>query len=100
SPAKRTQNRTTEVEALIRQLASKTTTERLDAVERLGAIGEDASDASRALCEALLDKSQKVQLGAAEALERVNPVLHKLVIPIMVDQNPANRLKAVVELGR
>jgi HEAT repeat protein len=99
-PTRRTQNRTTEVEALIRQLASKSTTERLDAVERLGAIGEDASDASRALCEALLDKSQKVQLAAAEALERVNPVVHRLVIPIMVDQNPASRLKAVVELGR
>ena len=63
-------------------------------------MGEDAIDASRALCEALLDKSQKVQLAAAEALERVNPIVHKLVIPIVVDQNPANRLKAVIELGR
>src|SRR5438445_5633690 len=100
NPTRRTQNKSNELEALIRKLASRTTTERLDAVQRLGAMGEDAIDASRALCQALLDRSHKVQLAAAEAIERVNPIIHKLVITIVVDQNPANRLKAVIELGR
>jgi HEAT repeat protein len=85
---------------LVKSLQSRKTAERLKACEELGRLGSKAKAASRALCEALLDANPQVRLGAAAALETVNPAIHRLVVTVLVDENLFNRAEAVRKIGK
>jgi HEAT repeat protein len=71
------------------QLKSRARQDRVRAAEALGKLGSKGATASRALCETMLPSTlntPEVLLAAKEALEQVNPTLHRLVVPLLYDQ--------------
>jgi HEAT repeat protein len=74
--------------------------DRLKAIDAVAQMGPRGRAASRALCSSLLDPNLRVRLAAAEALDKVNPTLHRLVIPILVDKELDTRLDCLREIGR
>jgi len=87
------------VAPLIKDLKHQRVADRLKAIGAVAQLGPRGKAASRALCESLLDSNTRVRLAAAEALDRVNPALHRLVIPIMVDKELENRLECARKIG-
>lgn len=83
------------VSAMAKDLKSRKLADRIRAAEGLAQQGSRGKPASRALCEALLDVDVRVQGSARAALEKVNPLLHALVVPILTDRNIKNRLDAI-----
>jgi HEAT repeat protein len=73
---------------------------RLQAIEAVARLGPQGRAASRALCDALLDLNPRIRLAAALALDKVNPTLHRLVIPILVDKELDTRLECLRKVGR
>jgi HEAT repeat protein len=88
------------VAALIKALRGKTTTDKVKAAEGLEKLGPEARDATRAICDAVLDPSRKVRNAALNALEKINPDLHEVVAPLALDENPSNRLDAVERIQK
>ena len=88
------------VTALIKALKGKTTADKVKAAEGLGKLGPEARDATRAICDSVLDPSRKVRNSALNALEKVNPDLHEAVAPLALDENPNNRLDAVERIQK
>jgi HEAT repeat protein len=74
--------------------------QRLKTIKAMAQLGPRGKSASRVLCDALLDPSARVRLAAADALANVNPTLHRLVIPIMVDRELETRLECVRKIGQ
>jgi len=88
------------VASLIKALKGKTTTDRVKAAESLGKLGPEAHDATRAICETVLDRQQKVRNAALNALEKINPDLHQAVTPLVLDENFRNRLDALEQIKK
>jgi hypothetical protein len=84
---------------LVRDLKSKRVADRAKAADGLGPLAEKAGLASRALCETLLDTPPQVRLAAEHALEKVNPAIHRLVVPIVVDKDLRERVPAIQRVG-
>jgi HEAT repeat protein len=87
------------VTPFVKDLRHRKIPDRLQAIDALARLGPKAKAASRPLCESLFDPSVRVRLAAAEALEKVNPTLHRLVIPVLVDKELENRLECVRKIG-
>jgi hypothetical protein len=83
-----------------KDLKSRKPTARIKAAQGLGAMGLKAKSASRALCEAMLDGNPDVALAATEALEKVNPMIHGLVLPLIVDKEQHHHAVALTKLCR
>jgi HEAT repeat protein len=94
-----------QIQRLILQLQSKANgeNERIAAARALKKLGEKAKDASRALCATLLEQRYRnLQAEAVEALEKVNPAISQLVIPLLRDRPPlmhAEILQRLTALG-
>src|SRR5260370_19016289 len=58
---------------------------RLNGAAGLEKLGTAAKPAARSLCHAMLDKSGKLQVAAANALEKVYPELHAHVVALNAD---------------
>lgn len=70
--------------------------EKLKVIHTLGVFGADGKEASFALCNTLAtSRSQEIRLATSEALEKVNPELAKLVIPICTDENVNIRVEYI-----
>jgi HEAT repeat protein len=86
-----------DVAALIKQLKLlREPKPRIKVIEDLGKLGSDAKDASQALIETMIERNMSVRQAAAEALEKVNPLLQKPVLTILVDEQ--KRPAAIDEL--
>ena len=88
-----------EIEKLIKDMKNKDVKVRLKAADALRAKGEEAAPASKALCDALIDLSPKVNIAALEALEKVRPDLYKPLSTMLLDGTRPKQLEAVKELG-
>jgi HEAT repeat protein len=89
-----------QVPSLVKQLSSPSPQVRAMAAEAIGRLGDAGKPASRALCTALADPSPLVRSRAAHALEEVNPELFKRVKQLLGDGDLADRMEAVVEIGK
>lgn len=69
------------------------------AAEEIGKLGKKGRPATKAVCQALFDPMPRVALAAADALQKIAPDLHPLIIPIIVDKNMTVRMDAVEKLG-
>ena len=65
-------------------------------VEKLAKLGEGAA---RPLCDAMLDKDDKVATAALVALEEAHPTLYKPVSKLVLDAEMKNRGKSLEELS-
>jgi hypothetical protein len=75
----------TQLKALMKKLESKKSAERKQAAESLREMGQRAQEALRPLCRAMLDKSPEVSAAAADAVERIDPQLHKVALSLILD---------------
>lgn len=87
------------LQGLIKQLRGRDAVAKVKAAQELAKMGEQAQPASKALCEAVLDKSSKVAIAAMESLEKVNPEIHKPLSTLILDQDYRNQVQAAKELG-
>lgn len=76
------------LDAALADLNGTVDDKRVAAAKRLAAMGENANGASRALCRAMMDASEKVRKAAGDALAAVNPSLYKPVNTILTDPSP------------
>lgn len=88
-----------ELQAVVSRLKRGTTEERLKAAAELAEMGEKAQPATRALCEVAMSPSQKVAHATLEALEKVNPEIHKPVFILIVDEKADKHLEALHKLS-
>jgi hypothetical protein len=65
-------------------------------IEKLADMGEGAA---RPLCDAMLDKDDKVANAALVALEKAHPTLYKPVVKLVIDAEMKNRAKALEEFS-
>ena len=84
----------------VKTLRSRRVQDRLRAAKDLADLGPKAKDASRALCEAMLDPIPQVAVSAAAALEAVNPLLHGNVVTLLVDKDGQSLGDAIQRLQR
>ena len=89
-----------EIKALIAKLRGGSNEEKIAAGEGLGAQGQKAKGASRALCEAATNPGKDVSRSALQALEKVNPDLYEPVFTLVVDGQAANHRKAIASLRK
>jgi hypothetical protein len=73
---------------------------RAQAAKLLGETPPHGRDVIRGLCEALLDSHLSVRVAASEALDKLSPEIHALVIPLLADQDVNEHSKAVQKLMR
>jgi HEAT repeat protein len=89
----------------VRWLRSKSSDERLEAAQALGAFGPEGRAAVRPLCDALKDENGRVRQAAAEALGAMGPEARAAVGPLLAamkaDENEGPvRVACIVALGR
>jgi hypothetical protein len=89
-----------DIQALIVKLRTGSNEKKVGAAEAIGARGEAASGAARALCEAATSPVKDVSRSALQALEKVAPHLHEYVFTMIVDNQAANHRKAITALRR
>lgn len=65
-------------------------------IEKLAELGEGAA---RPLCDAMLDKDDKVAKAALVALEKAHPALYKPVVKLVIDDQKKIRAKALEEFS-
>jgi hypothetical protein len=82
-------------------LTSKKKEERLQAVEDMGKLAEVARPATRALVEVLMnDPFPAVREAALAALEKIHPDLHRPVVVLLVEADPAKHEAASRDIAR
>jgi HEAT repeat protein len=86
--------------ALVRDLEGDSTPARCRAAEELGRLGKVARPATRALCKAATSPDSSVRGAALEALEKVQPALHKPVVTLLVDEDRIKQHQALDTLGK
>jgi DNA-directed RNA polymerase subunit M/transcription elongation factor TFIIS len=84
---------------LLFDLNGKSPGARQKALEALGQMGPDAEAASEDVLALLADKSATVQQSAFDALEKINPALHKPILTLLVDRDNAHKIEALRQLG-
>jgi HEAT repeat protein len=91
-----------EVGDLVKEVNLKTAdvSKRIKAMEKLAKMGPKAVDAGEALAEAMMDKSSIIRKNAAEALEAVDPEIHRHVVTIFIGQAKIDAVKAIGEMGQ
>jgi HEAT repeat protein len=85
---------------LLKRLKDKSPAARQKACEAIGALGAAGAEGSEALILALGDRSPAVQQAALDALEKVNPTLHRPVLTLLVDRNDGAKVEAMRQIGR
>src|SRR5688572_21635593 len=63
--------------ALVKKLKDTKAKVRLEAIEDISKMGEEAAAAAKPLCDAMLDRSPQVAVAALKAIENVRPDLYK-----------------------
>lgn len=88
------------LDRLVRRLREGPRGDQILAAQEIGKLGEEGKPASRALCVAAVNDREEVRLAALEALEKVNPTLHKHVVRLLVDGNFQRQLDATHALAK
>ena len=88
-----------EIDKLIMRLRSKDTKTRVKAAETLSDMGENASPASEALCEAITAQSPQVATAALDAMQKVRPDLYTPLSTMILDGNENKQAAAIMELA-
>ena len=88
-----------EIDKLIMRLRSKDIKTRVKAAETLGDMGENASPASEALCEAITDQSPQVATAALDAMQKVRPDLYNPLSTLILDKDKNKQAAAIVEFA-
>lgn len=100
SPSLRADDKKPDPKAVVAQLAkdfkSSTPRGKIIIIEKLSKLGENAA---RPLCDAMLDKDEKVATAALVALETAHPQLYKPVALMVLDKNRNNQLRGIAEIG-
>jgi HEAT repeat protein len=82
-------------------LSSPRASERLQAARTLGELGEQAREARRPLCAAMLDSHTAVRVAAADALKSIDPRMHYLAVVLatekVTNESDANRVAALLK---
>lgn len=81
---------------LAKGFKSSTQGGKLIIIDKLAKLGEGAA---RPLCDAMLDKDDKVSTAALVALEKAHPSLYKPVVKLVLDDQMKNRAKALEEFS-
>jgi hypothetical protein len=81
---------------LTRDFKSSVPRGKLIIIDKLAKLGEGAA---RPLCDAMLDKDDKVVNAALVALEQAHPALYKPVVKLVIDDQMKNRAKALEEFS-
>jgi HEAT repeat protein len=88
------------LEPLVKDLKNKRPEYRLKAIEKLAEMGTSAREAGGALVDCIVtDRSQTVREAAIEALEKVDPAVHKHVVTLLFDSSEQAKRTAVSALG-
>jgi hypothetical protein len=87
------------LEAHLKELKSSDSKMRVKGAKALGALNARGAGASPALCRTMLDPVDRVCHAANEALCKVNPQLHKLILPIFTNVNSRVRLDCIRQIG-
>jgi HEAT repeat protein len=85
---------------LLKDLKDKSAATRQKALEGIADLGPDAADASEAILSMFSDRSPAVQQSALDALEKVNPTLHKPILTLVVDKDAVPRVQAISQLQK
>jgi hypothetical protein len=88
------------LEALARELKSTDAQVRIKAARELGKLGPKAADVSKELCDAVLDPNLAVSKAAFQALEKVQPELHKPLTKLVFNKTLRIRLEGAKELAK
>jgi HEAT repeat protein len=75
-------------------------TMRLSALKKIAELGADGMEASEAIIELCADNVPAIREAAFDALQKVNPTLHKPIIALLIDRDDAKKLAAIAELGK
>jgi HEAT repeat protein/DNA-directed RNA polymerase subunit RPC12/RpoP len=82
-------------------LHSKRASDRIQAAQVLGGLGEAGKPARRLLCAAMLDPVIAVRFAAADALKEIDPKMHFLAVVLadekVATENDATRVVALLE---
>jgi HEAT repeat protein len=85
----------------IRDLKSKESKVRISALEQLAEMGTDAKEAGAAIVEyGMMCSSAKVREAAYAAYEKIDPVVHKEVLTLLIDENHMVQLRAAGALAQ
>jgi hypothetical protein len=89
------------VKELVKEVKEqKEPAKRIQALGKIAAMGPKAADeAGEALVEAMMDKSAAVRTKAAEALDAVDPEVHRHVVTIFIGQRKLQAMNAIAEMG-
>jgi HEAT repeat protein len=85
---------------LVKDLKDPKPAVKAKALEGLADMGPDAADASEAILALLADRSPAMQQAAMDALEKVNPSLHKPILTLLVDRFAPNKSNAIIRLSK
>ena len=89
------------LEPLTKAVRSKDQKIRLDAIEKLAKLGPDGKAAREALIESgMMDPSKVIREAASFAMEKIDPLLYRLVQVVLIDNALSNRLDAAVALSK
>jgi HEAT repeat protein len=88
------------LEALAKELKSKNPHVRLKAAQELGKLGPKAADVAKGLCDAVLDPNLAVSRAAFQALEKVQPELHKPLTKLVFNKTPRIQIEGARELAK
>lgn len=89
----REEKKTNPVSERVAELKGKKTADRIRAAKALGKLGTEAAPALRDLCDAALDKSPELAEACLDAIERIDPKLHKGLVPFFVTGKDSDQPK-------
>src|SRR5208282_3327079 len=86
------------VEDYIKDLLHGEYKKRLKAAQELGSLGLRAKSASKALCQAMLDKQIEIRVAATKAIQSTNPELAKRLM-LLYERDEQRRLQGIHLIG-
>jgi hypothetical protein len=87
------------IDPLIADLKGKNAEKRLAALDKLADLGSQASEAGADVVEfGILKSTPAIREAATAALEKIDPVAHKLIVTLLFDSMESNKLQAIAGL--
>lgn len=86
---------------LVKSLKSaKKASDKIAAIGKLADLGEKARPAADAVAEMLIDPMEAVRVAAADAMEKIDPEVHKLLVIYVFDADQTKKSMALAELAK
>lgn len=84
---------------LLKDLQSTAAAKKIRAAEEIGRMGADGAAAGQLLCFTALSKDQGVRAAALDAMEKVCPKCHRIVVTLVVDEQKNNIIAALKKMA-